>query len=177
MTQEGDKKVLNGYGVLFALCVAKESGKNPSEIIDLLNMTQKDKDLLLKDLCARLPYGVKCHFKYGSAEDDVTLGCIDNNVARFEYGWYGRFHVNIDASYIKPYLRPMSSMTEEERETYYNLCYEEEREEYEFGEWAARIHYHDTIDSIDYLNAHHFDYRGLIPKGLAIEVTKENNPY
>ncbi len=37
MTQEEDKKVLNGYGVLFALCVAKESGKNPSEIIDLLN--------------------------------------------------------------------------------------------------------------------------------------------
>ena len=43
-------------------------------------MTQEEKELLLKDLSARLPYGVKCHFKYGSAEGDVTLGCIDNGV-------------------------------------------------------------------------------------------------
>ena len=84
-------------------------------------MTQKDKELLLKDLCARLPYRVKCHFKYGSAEGDVTLSCIDDNVARFEYGWHGRVHVSIDADYIKPYLRPMSSMTEEEKKEYKHL--------------------------------------------------------
>jgi len=121
-------------------------------------MTEEEKDLLLKDLCSRLPYGVKCHFKYGSAEGDITLSCIDNNVARFEYGWHGRFHVSIDANYIKPYLRPMSSMTEEE----YNFIYN--------GHAIFWI-----IE--DYCNKHHLDYRGLIEKGLAIEVTKENNPY
>ena len=133
-------------------------------------MKQEDKNLLLKDLCARLPYGVKCHFKYGSAEGDITLDCIDNNVARFDYGWYGKFHVSIDTDYIKPYLRPMSSMTEEE--------------EIEYDATFATIkisdgHYDSvmTYKSIDFLNAYHFDYRGLIPIGLAIEVTEENNPY
>lgn len=123
-------------------------------------MTQEDKQLLLKDLSARLPYGVKCHFKYGSAEDDITLSCIDNNVARFEYGWYGSFHVSIDADYIKPYLRPMSSLTEEENKKLDEI-------------WLK----HTIEEGADYLNSIHVDYRGLIKKGLAIEVTKENNPY
>ena len=128
-------------------------------------MTQEDKELLLKDLCARLPYGVKCHFKYGSAEGDVTLGCIDNNVARFEYGWYGRFHVNIDADYIKPYLRPLSSMTEEEKDAYESL------KEYIYGH--TEVFYYDTYRSIDFLISHHFDYRGLIEKNLALEAPKD----
>ena len=72
----------------------------------------------------------------------------------------------------KMVLRPLSSMTEEERKEYHNLCYEEEREEREFGEWVIRVYYHDTIESIDWLNAHHFDYRGLFPKGLALEATE-----
>ena len=133
-------------------------------------MKQEDKELLLKDLCARLPYGVKCHFKYGSAEDDVTLSCIDNDVARFEYGWYGSFHVSIDADYIKPYLRPMSSMTEEERKEY---------NEYIFhgASIGPILNTATAYELIDWLNKHHFDYRGLIEKGLAIEVTEENNPY
>ena len=110
----------------------------------------------------RLPYGVKCHFKYGSAEDDITLGCIDNNVARFEYGWGGRFHVIIDAVYIKPYLRPMSSMTEEEKKEY----------QYITERWMYDADY-SIVDSIDWLNAHHFDYRGLIQKGLALEAEED----
>ena len=60
-------------------------------------------------------------------------------------------------SEVKPYLRPMSSMTEEEKAEYHSLC-----DSY-YGI------YFDTVDSIDWLNAHHFDYRGLIEKGLAIE--------
>ena len=61
---------------------------------------------------------------------------------------------------IKPFLRPMSSMTEEEKDTYDTLlaCN---------APWVVN----------DWLNANHFDYRGLIPKGLAIAVSKENNPY
>lgn len=48
---------------------------------------------------------------------------------------------------------------------------------FEYGAWETKIYFHDTIESIDWLNAHHFDYRELIEKGLAISVTKENNPY
>ena len=128
-------------------------------------MTQEDKELLLKDLCARLPYGVKCHFKYGSAEDDVTLSCIDNDVARFEYGWYGSFHVSIDADYIKPYLRPMSSMTEEELKEFYDVECMDAKVGYIKPTW----NWHFTTNGIDWLNVHHFDYRGLIKKGLALE--------
>lgn len=126
-------------------------------------MNQKDKELLLKDLCSRLPYGVKANSRDGKK----TIIITPIGIANFMSG-------AIDI--IKPYLRPMSSMTEEEKETYYNLCYEEEIDELEFGEWVARIHYHDTIDSIDYLNSIHIDYRGLIPKGLAVS-TEEFNPY
>ena len=140
-------------------------------------MTQEDKDLLLKDLCARLPYGVKCHFKYGSAEDDVTLGCIDNNVARFEYGWYGRFHVNIDASYIKPYLRPMSSMTEEEcMELSKIRPFDDDVEAWKYVKTPVPLKI-ANIKHFDFFHSHHLDWRGLIEKGLAIEVTEENNPY
>ena len=134
-------------------------------------MTQENKEILLKYLCMALPYGVKCHFKYGSAEDDITLSCIDNNVARFEYGWYGRFHVSIDADYVKPYLRPMSSMTDEEIKEFTSI----HENVFVVGKniYTAIL----DIDSINWLLKHHFDFMGLIPKGLAIEVTKENNPY
>ena len=141
-------------------------------------MTREDKKLLLKDLCARLTYGVICQTNRGIGTL-ISIECSSGEILAyvdFGYPQAGEFDLN-ENDEVKPYLRPISSMTEEEKETYYNLCYEEEREEYKFGEWAARIHYHDTIDSIDYLNSIHVDYRELIPKGLAIEVTKDNNPY
>ena len=123
-------------------------------------MTQEDKNLLLKDLCARLPYGVMIQIPelfYPQRKVIEKLVTIDD-----------LWHFNDSGIYIenvKPYLRPMSSMTEEEKEEYHKLC-----DSY-YGI------YFDSIDSIDWLNSHHFDYRGLIPKNLAIEVTKENNPY
>lgn len=65
---------------------------------------------------------------------------------------------------IKPYLRLMSSMTEKEK-SQYNF-------------YLTRIEFaYDASLLIDWLNSHHFDYRVLIKKGLAIEVTEENNPY
>ena len=82
----------------------------------------------------------------------------------------------IDKYYIfKPYLRPLSSMTDKEREEYRKFSY--------YG--AAGIRDNDftemvavpSFEKMDYLNSHHFDYRGLIEKGLAIKVTEENNPY
>ena len=131
---------------------------------------EEEKILLLKDLSMRLPYGVKCHFKWGSAEDDITLGCIDNNnglnVARFEYGWGGRFHVIIDADYIKPYLRPMSSMTKEELKEFVSFTSQSMRRF--ICEATNTVHWFNNYEEEDWLNAHHFDYRGLIEMGLAL---------
>lgn len=148
-------------------------------------MTQEDKNLLLKDLCTRLPYQPLC--KKVDTEDvfcecDAQLGyslrdLVDNKII------------------IKPYLRPMSSMTEEEAKELsilYGLkdilSIKKITDEYievvvDDGFCSTEtgaIWYDEIISSIeifDWLNAHHFDYRGLIPKGLAIPVTKENNPY
>jgi len=158
MTQEGDKKVLNGYGVLFALCVAKESGKNPSEIIDLLNMTQEDKDLLLKDLCARLPYGVMIK----SVGENKIIGLWDLK--------------DIDNLPL-PYLRPLSSMTEEEcMELSKIRPFDDDVEAWKYVKTPVPLKI-ANIKHFDFFHSHHLDWRGLIEKGLAIEVTEENNPY
>ena len=131
-------------------------------------MTQQEKDLLLKDLCGRLPYGVKV--EYENEVFDVEYVCPMYEEVKLDIPetW------TIDVLDIKPYLFPLSSMTEEEKKEYYNLCIEEEREQIEFGEWITRVYYHNTIESIDWLNKNHFDYRGLIEKGLAIDATRQN---
>lgn len=127
-------------------------------------MTQEDGNLLLKDLCARLPYH--------------PIVYVDENLPRLKLGIATRVweYTAVDKP-CKPYLRSMSSMTEEEKKEYYCLCYDEQVEVFEYGVWETKIYFHDTIESIDWLNANHFDYRGLIEKGLAIEITEENNPY
>lgn len=73
-----------------------------------------------------------------------------------------------------PYLRPMSSMTDEEKEELAQFHIWNDGEEI-FPDCNCRLN--DIIGAIDWLNEHHFDYRGLIEKNLAIEVTEENNPY
>lgn len=119
-------------------------------------MTQEDKQLLLKDLCARLPYGVKVELtKY---KQKCLLCGIDGE----------DLYLNIDSDPfslrdfdIKPYLRPMSSMTEEEKEWLYN--------NFDYVESFGVKCYDKVPEYYDWLNAHHFDYRGLIPMGLALE--------
>ena len=118
-------------------------------------MTRKDKDILFVDLSARLPYGVMVaikstnHDEWGDWVGELTcrdLDCFINDKIMYDY--------------IKPYLRPMSSMTEEENKKLDEI-------------WLK----HTITEGADYLNSIHVDYRGLIEKGLAIKVTKENNPY
>lgn len=122
-------------------------------------MTKEDKELLLKDLCARLPYGVCVHVK-GEYRNPHKVDGIDVEDGVISYFEHLHLHEEL-ITVCYPYLRPMSSMTEEEETEYHVLCYDE---------WCAGgWDYHDTISSIDWLNAHHFDYRGLIEKGLAIE--------
>lgn len=132
-------------------------------------MTQDDKQLLWVDLCARLPYGVKCQF-----EDDVRV--IDGESSPF-YDYTLSAHnlelfIRHNNFYIKPYLRPLSSMTEEEWRECVNLGIGDEFED-SYGEHRHLLPSHRLYD---WLNAHHFDYRGLIQKGLAI-CAEEFNPY
>lgn len=120
-------------------------------------MTQEDKQLLFKDLCMRLPYGVK--FNYGGySRFDYTLEIMTSTSINDDF----------PIGDCKPYLRPLFSMTEEERIAYLNAC---------DNEMEENVLVQPRYSGIDWLNEHHFDYRGLIEKGLAIEVTEENNHY
>ena len=131
-------------------------------------MTQEEKDLLIRDLSARLPYGVMVYLVY---DEDTWFGR--------EMG-IGTLHdIMFDnVVEVKPYLRPMSSMTEEElkelNEKYDNIAYFFTQEPPYYHGLQAQ---HSDIGSIeisefsgvyDWLNAHHFDYRGLIERGLAL---------
>ena len=108
-------------------------------------MTQEEKDLLLQDLCARLPYKVKVECTF----------IPENNGYMCEMSAHSIALISNNEWSVKPYLRPMSSMTEEERVEYKRLCVN-----------AAIC---NDYQQVDYLNSNHFDYRGLIEKGLALE--------
>lgn len=126
-------------------------------------MTDKEKDLLLKDLSARFPYGVKCEV-YG------RIGILD------EISSYG-VAVNYDngedttcrIECVKPYLFPLSSMTDEQKKEYASLVW--------FNSISEGWHSEDAVileevpKLTDFYHKNHFDYRGLIPKGLAIDCT------
>jgi len=131
-------------------------------------MTQEEKQLLLKDLSARLPYDVKVCVKLPNHQEKIFEEQIGDLKEITRYGGYLVNSKGIDyRSFnldIKPYLRPLSSMTEEEKLMYEGLM---------IG--ADNVSY--MLDVIEWLNANHFDYRGLIEKGLAIEVNESNNPY
>lgn len=124
-------------------------------------MTQEDKDLLIKDLSARLTYGLICRV-YTSKEYHFNWKLTPSSIE-----W---FINNLGFFNLKPYLRPLSSMTEEENKEYTDI----DNRSYSCPKDYAHI---PASDRIDWLNKHHFDYRGLIEKGLAIEVTEMDNPY
>lgn len=139
-------------------------------------MEQIDKDLLLKDLCARLPYGVI--FKDEFDENLQEIHYIKNeDIFSKNYS-----HLPYWIETIKPYLRLLSSMTEEEKKELQLIIREETEDIIEqlksnnCGILEGKYHF-NALKEFDWLNKHHFDYRGLIDKGLAIKVTKENNPY
>lgn len=122
-------------------------------------MTQEDKELLLKDLSARLPYGVK--FKADNEENIREIFYIkDENIYIREYQ-----HLPYWIDNIKPFLRPMSSMTEEEKEEWYRQSHVDYDPEYKPDPTLSLNNCHL---SINWLNAHHFDYQSLIPMGLAL---------
>ena len=123
-------------------------------------MNTKDKELLVKDLCARLPYGVKIN---ESTQGDFTvIGLTTERV--FTTCETEGCHNDFPIECVKPYLRPMSSMTEEEQRTLDSMCNGVEQ--------VSRLSGLKMFDkAFNWLDENHFDYRGLIEKGLAIDAT------
>lgn len=147
-----------------------------------MELTQEEKQLLLKDLCARLPYGVVCKISYTLNNEttnweDVESTC-DDIITKINFDtkevfsdWLFEYSSIND---VKPYLRLMSSMTEEEKE---ELKQEHLKDERLFAECLTKAANGDSSMrgkviphfAADWCDEHHFDYRGLIPMGLALE--------
>lgn len=130
-------------------------------------MKKEDKELLIKDLCSKLPYGLTIDFNgirttlhdmkvfhlYNGSDDIKDYICLIDVFGDDDY---------VDVENIKPYLFPMSSMTEEQKEEF------------------DRLYTYDALiiepqwKLIDFCNKHHLDYRGLIPMGIGIDATNLN---
>ena len=123
-------------------------------------MTEEEKNLLLIDLCSRLPYGVKVEAETW-LEDEGEFAYVPDKVYSINSDGY-IVHGYDEVYECKPYLFPLSSMTGEQKEEF------------------DRLYTYDALivepqwKLIDWLNKNHFDYRGLIEKGLAIDATNKN---
>ena len=162
-------------------------------------MTQEEKSLLLQDLCARLPYGVQIYCEKGESKFNFTLYGIRGKLLIFKITYEEKTYSNgivskhyeypIYSGFLKiickPYLRPMSSMTEEEQ-TEFSQLIDSRLNGVDWKPWllydktgikngigGETIYFYDLDFIYDYLNAHYFDYRDLIPRGLALEAPKD----
>ena len=124
-------------------------------------MTQEEKLLLFKDLCSRLPYGVKINIydDYSGMMKDEEL-----NIFHLDSTY------NIEYKKLRPYLRPMSSMTEKEKKERDFYC---GYKPYDKNIGESYLTEYDMPDYLDWLLANHFDFHGLIEKGLALEAPKD----
>ena len=142
-------------------------------------MKKEDKELLFKDLCARLPYGVAVLSDIDKEFDGGLIGMLcrvepyvgekykklEGQYLLYQHGCFTPYTVEE----VRPYLRPISSMTDEEREDFFKndgvMSHNPNTDTWSITSF--------TIKGIDWLNKHHFDYRGLIERGLAIEPKNE----
>ena len=141
-------------------------------------MTQENKYLLLKDLCARMPYGVKVKFQVNevSAIEEKFIYNIDGE---YSYITDGKSYLTLDIvkalfnnhlDEVKPYLFPLSSMTEEQKEEFNTKSLELQLKVIDDEIMYEKV----TEFEVDFYNKHHLDWRGLIPMGLAIDATGLN---
>ena len=154
-------------------------------------MTTEEKQLLVKDICARIPFGLKCTTKANSWQGAYQIrGCLDGKIF-LDCHEYNEGDDEWLVQNIVPYLRPIQSMTDEEMEDYarYKFSSDEIWEIVDFkrtgkgfinvncknrndtsAQWTFQVNQKSPLENhkgIDWLNAHHFDYRGLIKMGLA----------
>ena len=127
-------------------------------------MTQEDRQILLKDLCERVPYGVKIN--ENTQGDFTVIGLTMERV--FTTCETEGCHNDFPIECVKPYLFPLSSMTEEQYDELY-IDSRVKNDSIDILDAPA-----NDMDAIDWLNKNHFDYRGLIPMGLAIDATNLN---
>lgn len=118
-------------------------------------MTQNEKEILSRDLCSRLPYGVKVLYE-NEIFDVEYVSPMYYEIKLDNYETW-----TLDVSEVKPYLFPLSSMTEQQNLEYLRTCK---------GGNAST----PTLASFDWCNKNHFDYRGLIPMELAEDATGLN---
>ena len=132
-------------------------------------MTQEEKRLLLKDLCARLPYGVICQFIWAYsnettdgedviAKENDNIRCIDIHTKEIHADYYGEW---VDLEHCKPCLRPMSSMTKEEFKEYHSMLIDVDN--------SGLMNQGLITKIVDWLDKKMFDHRNLVLKGLALE--------
>lgn len=139
-------------------------------------MTREEKELLFKDICSRLPYGVKVqcedylftfdkdHMGIGMLYQDFNGNPLESPKIILSGCYYGED--------IKPYLFPLSSMTKEQKEFIKNkFCYDWDIDDHPYSWWAQSMEIGDVDELIDWFNKNHLDYRELIPMGLAIDAT------
>ena len=118
-------------------------------------MTQEDRQILLKDLSSRLPYGVR--YRRFAWDDKRGEECISAKIYSISPDGYVRNYHEDESDYIdnvRPYLFPLSSITKKTLE-----------------ELSAYIDIKNAYVAVEFFNSHHIDYRGLIEKGLAIDAT------
>lgn len=129
-------------------------------------MAREEKQLLLRDLCGRLPYGVKfeCNKKVYTAKG---LDLIVTDEGDWEYAVTAKGIDPIEIGFIKPYLYPFSSMSEEQKETY---CQLQQKVIYN----SKRLVTEDVMNFINWCYENHLDVNDLIPNGLAIDATGKN---
>jgi hypothetical protein len=134
-------------------------------------MTQEQKELLLADLCERLPHGVICK----DTNINIT-GTLSQIGLHYDMCVLDKDNGDSESCYIlncKPYLFPLSSMTEEQKQYLKNrFCYDWNGEPYDI--WKCQIEIGDADELIDFFHKNHLDYHNLIPKGLAINATGLN---
>ena len=145
-------------------------------------MTKEEKQLLLKELCARLLYGVKGRYCLYDSKGNLTdFGnepeIVENIDLQKEKIWTDGTVQGYYLDEFKIYLRPMDSMTEEEYEEYEkanDLDTDDSSETLKENMRAkSRVRISKWYHGVDWLNAHHFDYRGSIEKGLALEAPED----
>lgn len=142
-------------------------------------MVQEQKELLLKDLCMRLPYGVKVYdIKSGINSSFMNLNHVNGTVKEVFISYMHKCRT-APIEDVKPYLFPLSSMTEDQYIEMQNIstkdCLEFMEVEKEWRNNSPFNHlplYQHKV--IEFFHKHHFDYRGLIPMGVAIDATNLN---